>query len=125
MDMFKDIEIGGHKYRIGRLSAKTGSWIVSLVMKEMRGILSEADHGNIHQHLLSVCSRFKGEHPMPVLKADGSFTADAADLTHDLETVVQLKKEARDFNFADFFEKRAREAKEAMSLAQSSDSTAA
>jgi hypothetical protein len=122
MEMYKDIEIGEHKYRIGRLSAKTGTWILSLAIKDMQGSLSEAEHANIHQHLLSVCSRYKGEHPMPILKADGSLAV--KDLEHDLNAVVKLKKEAKDFNFADFFAERAREIKSAMSQDPTSDSTA-
>jgi hypothetical protein len=123
MEMFKDIEIGEHRYRIGRLSAKTGSWILSLALKEAQGNLSESEYANIQQHLLSVCSRFKGEHPMPILKKDGTFAV--KDLEFDLDMVVRLQGEAKGFNFADFFEKRAREIKDAMSQDPTSDSTTA
>lgn len=122
MDMFKDIEIGEYRYRISRLSAKTGTWMLSLAIKDMQGTLSEAEYANIHQHLLSVCSRFKGEHPMPILKADGSVAV--KDLEYDLNAVVKLKKEAKDFNFADFFAERAREIKSAMSQDPTTDNTA-
>ena len=121
MEMYKDIDIGEHKYRIGRLSARTGSWILSLALKEAQGQLSESEYANIQQHLLSVCSRFKDEHPMPILKKDGTFAV--KDLEYDLDMVLRLQVEAKGFNFADFFEKRAREVKDAMSLDPSSDST--
>jgi hypothetical protein len=123
MEMFKDIEIGEHRYRIGRLPARAGAWILLLALKEAQGQLSESEHANIQQHLLSVCSRFKGDHPMPVLKADGSFAV--KELEYDLDTVMKLQGEAKSFNFADFFAARAREIKAAMALDQTSDSTQA
>lgn len=123
MEMFNDVEIGEHRYRISRLPARAGAWILSLALKEAQGKLSESEYANIQQYLLSVCSRFKGDHPMPVLKSDGSFAV--KDLEYDLDTVVKLQKEAKDFNFADFFDARAREIKAAMALDQTSDSTTA
>jgi hypothetical protein len=123
MEMYKDIDIGDHRYRIGRLSARTGSWILSLALKEAQGQLSESEYANIQQHLLSVCSRFKDEHPMPILKKEGTFAV--KDLEYDLDMVLRLQVEAKGFNFADFFEKRAREVKDAMALNQTSDSTTA
>jgi hypothetical protein len=123
MEMYKDIEIGEHRYRIGRLSARSGAWLLSLALKEAQGNLSESEYANIQQHLLSVCSRFKDEHPMPILKKDGTFAV--KDLEFDLDMVVRLQGEAKGFNFADFFEKRAREAKDAMSQDPSTDSTTA
>jgi hypothetical protein len=125
MEMFKDVTIGEHKYRIGRLPASAGTWIVSLVVKEIQGTLSEAEHAKIQRHLLSVCSRFKGDHPMPILKADGSYAVKDDHLEFDLDLVMKLKKEARDFNFADFFAARAREAIASMALDQTTENTTA
>ncbi|HEY3987940.1 MAG TPA: hypothetical protein VGM02_01495 [Acidobacteriaceae bacterium] len=121
MEMHKDVPIGEHKYRIGRLPARTGAWILQLILKQMQGSLTEADHANIQSHLLSVCSRLKNGVPLPVLQADGTFAE--KDLEFDLNTVVKLQGAARDFNFDDFFAERAREIKEAKARALSSDSS--
>jgi hypothetical protein len=125
MEMQKDISVGEYKYRIGRLPARAGAWILSLSLKELRGTLSESEYANIQQHLLSVCSRFVNDHPVPILKADGSFSEKAKDLEYDLDVLVKLQKESKDFNFADFFEKRARELQKTEALNQTSDSTTA
>jgi hypothetical protein len=125
MEMYKDVPIGEHKYRIGRLSARTGSWILTLSIKELQGSLSESEYSNIQQHLLSVCSRFVNDHPVPVLKVDGSFSPKAADLEYDLDALLKLQKEAKDFNFADFFSARAREIEKAKALDPTSGSTTA
>lgn len=111
----KDITIGEHKYRIGRLSARVGSWLFKLQTKRD---MTEAEHNNVHTHLLSVVARYKEGIPLPITLPSGEFKPDTKDLEFDLETVEELKNEVTDLNFKDFLVKRLKAIAELQSAAQ-------
>lgn len=123
MEEYKDIQIGEFKYRIYRLTARNGSWIVAQIatkilpsgMEGMLGVssqlpanrqeMTESEFHNIQDHCLRVCSRHDliGEQPTytVVLRGDGRFSF--PDLEFDALTVVTLTVHALLFSCGPFF----------------------
>jgi hypothetical protein len=108
----KDEEIGGKKYRIGRVSAKIGTWI-ALKLRSA----SESDFQSMQEHLLKVCSVYNTAGLSPILMADGSWAE--KDLEFDTATATKLFLTALDFNVGSFFADAASEGKSAQSAATS------
>ena len=122
MEMSTDIEIRGTRYQIGRLTARTGSWIVTQIVTKMlpfgiegqlgtgglpasRAEMTEADFQNIQDHCLAVCRRYEmtgsTETPMPITVRPGVFAV--RELEYDLPTVLALTVQALVFNLSPFF----------------------
>ena len=89
MSNFKDVEVGGKKYQIGKFRARDGSWVLAQVLTKMlpvalesalkdagaalasnRAVLSEDEFFNLQGHALAVVRAYN-EHgvPLPVLRA--------------------------------------------------------
>lgn len=119
----KDIELAGKKYRLGKLNARTGSYIaVKLAMliaplfKDKDNIdtdaiarvlpaLTKKEFYEIQNALLGTIQKINvvedKELPEPVLTAGGTFVDN--DLNYDLSTVMGLTVHAIMFNVGDFF----------------------
>lgn len=122
----KDIPLGDRKYRIGRMSARNGSWVAAQLMTKMlpgiaakmmeamlatplpagRSELSEAEFHNIQDHCLAVCSRLEmnGDQAfyMPLVSEQGTWAI--KELEDDAFTVLSLTVHALIFNILPFFE---------------------
>jgi hypothetical protein len=120
----KDIEIGGKKYRLTKLDARTASYVAAkiaiLVVPLVQGgkkldvgalgsllpNLSRGDFAEMQDILLSsvrhLVAAGDNEMPEPILKADGSFVDD--ELSYDAMTVIGLTANAAIFNIGDFFD---------------------
>ena len=122
MEMYTDIEISGTRYQIGRMTARTGSWIVTQIVTKMlpfgiegqlgagglpasRAEMTEADFQNIQDHCLAVCRRYETtgatETPMPITVRPGVFAI--KDLEYGLPTVLALTVQALVYNLSPFF----------------------
>jgi len=127
IEMFKDAEIGGSKYQIGRMTARNGSWItmqilskilpqaISGQMSQIEGLgalpanrseMSEAEFQNIQEHCLAVCRRYEtigtAETPLPIMARPGVFAM--PELEYDLITIFALTAQTLIYNIAPFFE---------------------
>lgn len=123
MEMYKDVEIGGVKYQIGRMTARTGSWIAAQIISKVlpsviesqmpleglpssRSEMSEIEFQNIQDHCLNVCKKYEligsTEAAVPVMARFGVFAV--KDLEYDLLTVLALTIHALLFNISPFFE---------------------
>jgi hypothetical protein len=92
----KDVEVGGKKYRVGRVAADVGTWIAMRI-----GSADESSFLKMQRHLLSACSSYnEAGAPMPILMADGRW-ADK-DLEFDTATVAQLFTASFEFNIQPF-----------------------
>jgi len=120
MEKTKDVVIGDHTFRIGRVRADLGNWIVWQFQNG--DFRKESVFPTVQAYMFDVCFRMKpvGGPPngmMPGGAAQAAQTMpvkcyDAAsrrwlipDLADDIWTVSNLFNEAIDFNFADFFRK--------------------
>jgi hypothetical protein len=107
----KDVEIGGKRYRIGRVTASVGTWI-SLRL----GTANEEQFTRMQQHLLGICSVYNEAGTLsPILMADGRWAE--KDLEYDTATVAQLFIKALDFNVGSFFAAAASEGKSVLDAA--------
>lgn len=115
----KDVTIDGKQYRVGRFSARTGSWILfQLLNKALPALvgsqlefgaklgsgvqMSEADFLNIQDHCLMVCGRYRESGVAePIMKAQGVFAL--KDVEYDIVACMGLTVNALAFNFSDFF----------------------
>jgi hypothetical protein len=121
MEMFKDVTIGEYKYRIGRFTARVGSWVLAQSSKGSK--LTEQEFANLQDHCLAVCSRYEtaSNVPMPVM-ANGIFAI--KELEYDMATVTKLQGHAMAFSFDDFLAEAAKEMKQALAdTDQPSDSS--
>jgi|GEM_PF-5719479 len=100
----KDVEINGHRYRIGRLTAMTGTWIIA----QLDGNMSQDGvFQKVQGYLLSVCQRYKTlpdgkEAPLPIFDPPDKWLE--KDLEYDTLTVFDLCEEAIKFNLDPFFQ---------------------
>lgn len=124
---FKDVELGGNKYQIGKIPAIPATWIAMQILTKMlpaaveqafrgqtsgfnfaanRPSLSEEEFYNIQKHALSVCKRYDtvgGQVvAQPVFMASGEWAF--ADLADDGVTVLGLTAHSLIFNIAPFFD---------------------
>ena len=109
----KVIEAGGAKYRLGKMDARSASY---LAMKAAADAIKAAanalpsmpreEFDEIQTMLLRTVVKLVETNgvdmPVPVIKADGSFTDE--DLCYDAVTVMQLSAQALMFNIGDFFQ---------------------
>jgi hypothetical protein len=119
---FKEVTIKERKYRIGRFSAREGSWIIKLASKGASMI--EQEYYTLLDRCLGLVSRYEAlDALMPILASPGVFAA--KDLEGDLSTVEKLKGEVMSFNFDSFLAERVRMVEELQKalLAQNSQSS--
>jgi hypothetical protein len=125
MDSFKDVEINGVRYQVGRMTARTGSWILAQIFTKImpatvegnlgfdlpggRSEMSEEEFHNLQDHCLAVCSRYEELPPgsgretaMPIMASPGVFAV--KELEYDLVAVLGLTIHALVFNVACFFD---------------------
>lgn len=124
----KVIEAGGAKYRLGKLDARSASYLAmkaaAVIAPSLSTIKSmtkqeaitaaanalpsmpRAEFDEIQTMLLRTVVKLVETNgvdmPVPVIKEDGSFTDE--DLCYDAATVMQLSVKALMFNIGDFFQ---------------------
>jgi len=111
----KDIELEGAKYKIGRLNAIDGGWVLRMVLKGMgagqalegvaptpdQALLTEAEWRRMTMLLLGVCSKYNTQGlAVPVLMQDGRFAV--PELEFDAVTVTGLIMATSAFNMHPF-----------------------
>lgn len=128
-EVYKDIALGEHYYRVGKMTARNGSWVamqfasyvlpaaaqsaanvvdISLPTPPSRArSMTEAEFHNIQDHCLAVCSRKKIEPTgaevfYPLIHDSGRWNF--PDLEADVVTIMVLTLQALWFNIAPFFE---------------------
>ena len=119
--IYKDIELNGRKWRIGKFDALTGSYIVYKMMTQLLPMgmdakvvgeertnlpaMSRVDFSEIQTECLRVCSEVQNvgnvETFLPVLMANGSWGV--ADINDDVMTVMALTVHALAHNASGFF----------------------
>lgn len=96
-----DVDINGVSYRIERLPARVGSWIVWQIIGNMFGISEDAFMA-VQGKLLSACARYEDGMPLAVFKLPATWAV--PELEYDLLAVAKLTRHALEFNVAPFFE---------------------
>lgn len=138
-----DVEVEGHQYRISRLNAEDGGWVLRMQMQSigagrltegvmpnaLAGGLSETEWRRMRQLLLSVVCRHKvvGEAEIwePLVNAAGRYNF--PDLAYDAVSLEALAMHSQVFNMKPFFAgggfERIRQSLEALSPSTSQSST--
>jgi len=120
-EMFKEVDVGERKFRIGRLDALTGSYITTLVLMQMlpfgdaqvtggsgknRSLMDKETFMDVQRECLKVVSELKSVGgnvaPLPVMLYDGRWGVEG--LEEDTMTVLTLTIHTLIFNIADFFQ---------------------
>jgi hypothetical protein len=99
-EMTKDIEVNGHKYRLARLPASIGSWIIRILAGN--GMTVEEDFYRIQNYCLKACSLLTPAGPSVIMMQDGRWAV--KELEYDTEAVVKITNEMLAFNLSDFFD---------------------
>jgi hypothetical protein len=103
--LFTDIEVGEEKYRIHKLTARDGSWVLNtLLRKIMPGVNTREEFDAVQALLLKNCYRYIAEGPEPLVIMNANDRWAFKDLEYDLMAVTKLTAEALAFNTKDFFE---------------------
>ena len=119
---FKDVEIRGKKWRVGRLDARTGSYIASVILMQVvpmgldsqlpnlpsgREIMPKATFLDIQTECLKVCFELQqaGQNilPVAVILPDGRWGVSEESQT-DISTMLTLTIQTLKFNLTDFFQ---------------------
>lgn len=117
----KDVTIRGTEYQIGKLDARTGSYIALTIMTKVlpsflsedklklgelpknRVDMTESEFHVIQGHCLAVCRRYTAQRlAEQVMTTDGRFVF--PDMADDIPTVLGLTIHALMFSVAPFFE---------------------
>lgn len=124
----KVIEAGGVKYRLGKMDARSASYlamkaaaVIAPALSTVKGMnkqdaitaaanalpsMPREEFDEIQTMLLRTVVKLVETNgvdmPVPVIKADGSFADE--DLCYDAPTVMQLSVQALMFNIGDFFQ---------------------
>ncbi len=123
-EQFKDVEVNGRKFRIGRFDALTGSYITTLLLMQMlpmgmedglagmpkdRSLMDKGTFREVQMDCLKVVSELKqvGETIAPVLVMlpDGRWGVE--EIEDDTMTVITLTINSLMFNLSDFFQEGA------------------
>ncbi len=125
-ELFKDVEIGGRKWRIGRFDALTGSYITMLVLMQMlpmgldeqvglgsvgkgRSLMDKKTFFDVQCDCLKVCSEVQtignADAPTLVMLPDGRWGVGGVE--NDSITILALTLHALIFNISDFFQEGA------------------
>src|SRR5215469_7346064 len=125
-EVYKDVQIGEHSYRIAKMTARDGCWLAMQVMSYMMPAavqvvaaqmgspipvtgqsrtMTEAEFHNIQDHCLAMCTRAKQEANAivwyPLFHDSGKANFD--DLESDVVTFMVLTIHALLFNLKPFF----------------------
>lgn len=128
-EQFKDIELMGRQWRIGRFDALTGSYIASMLLMQVlpmgledqlgikipiaseRSLMDKKTFMELQADCLSVCSEVKTlsgvPAALPVLLPEGRWGVE--DIETDIAIVMGLTVHALIFNISDFFQGNALE----------------
>ena len=125
-EQFKEVELGGRKWRVGRFDALTGSYIATLLLMQMlpmgldqqvglgslakgRSLMDRETFLDVQKECLRVCAepQVVGEvlTPLKVMLDDGRWGVPG--LEDDFVTVLSLTIHALVFNVSDFFQEGA------------------
>jgi hypothetical protein len=125
-EAFKDVELGGRRWRIGRFDAMTGSYITMLVLMQMlpmgmdeqiginsigkgRSLMDKKTFFDVQSDCLKVCSELQqvGESvsPVMVMLPDGRWGVGGVE--EDVPTILGLTVHTLIFNISDFFQEDA------------------
>jgi len=125
-ETFKDVEIGGRKWRIGRFDAMTGSYITMLVLMQMlpmgldeqvglgsigkgRSLMDKQTFFDVQADCLKVCSELQtiGDNtaPIRVMLDDGRWGVGGVE--DDVTVILALTVHTLIFNISDFFQEGA------------------
>ena len=124
-EQFKDVEVNGRRFRIGRFDALTGSYITTLLLMQMlpmgledripgvsskgKSIMDKETFMDIQRDCLKVVSELKpvGDSiaPMLVMLPDGRWGIDG--IEDDTLIVITLTISVLAFNLSDFFQEGA------------------
>jgi hypothetical protein len=125
-EAFKDVDLGGRKWRIGRFDAMTGSYITMLVLMQMlpmgmdeqigvgsigkgRSLMDKKTFFDVQADCLKICSELQqvGESvaPIPVMLDDGRWGVGG--IEDDMPTILALTIQTLIFNISDFFQEGA------------------
>lgn len=103
IEKFKDVNVGGHEFRVGLVSALIGDWCVSQMMSG--NVSNQEVFAKIQAYMLDVCSVYvdAGEERIPKkVFANGRFLVPELELDFDLQLLYDLVEEAMKFNFTPF-----------------------
>lgn len=119
--LFKDVPIGDTTYRVGKMTARNGSWVAFLIGSKIAGSLlsggfeigrisqglqslTESEFQSIQDHALKVVQKIDvtTQLPIPMMTQSGVW-ADKT-LENDAVTVFQLTLQAVGFNLEPFFQ---------------------
>lgn len=121
-ELYKEVELGGRRWRIGRFDALTGSYISTLIVMQLlpfgvgelaglgsissgKSLMSKETFIEVQKDCLKVVCELKlvGESvmPLPVMFPDGRWGA--ADLEDNAPIVMGLTAQVLMFNILDFF----------------------
>lgn len=125
-EAFKDVEVGGRRWRIGRFDAMTGSYITMLVLMQMlpmgldeqvglgtlgkgRSLMDKQTFFDVQADCLKICSELQtvGDSvaPIPVMLSDGRWGVGGVE--NDVTTILALTIHTLIFNISDFFQEGA------------------
>jgi len=120
-EIFKEVEVSGRRFRIGRLDALTGSYITTLILMQMlpfgdaqvtggtgkdRSLMDKKTFLDVQSECLKVIAELKEVGgtmaPLPIMLSDGRWGVEGLDT--DTVTVMTLTIHSLIFNIADFFQ---------------------
>lgn len=107
---YKDLEIGGRKFRVGLVSAFRGAWIFAQIQL---GRIGDPEVFRITQdYLLSACSLYRRnpdgtETPMQIYEPQRWLLPEAQEFEYDLVLVQKLSEAAMEFNLGPLLKDRA------------------
>ena len=125
-EAFKDVDLGGRRWRIGRFDAMTGSYITMLVLMQMlpmgmdeqvgmgslgkgRSLMDKQTFFDVQADCLKICSELQtvGDSvaPIPVMLSDGRWGVGG--IEDDMPTILALTVHTLIFNISDFFQEGA------------------
>jgi hypothetical protein len=126
-EMFKDVEVGGRKWRINRFDALTGSYIATLLLLQIlpmgmggqvgsdspsnkgKSLMDKDTFRDLQMECLKIVSEIKlvgsVEAPVPLMLPDGRWGVE--DVDTDTSTILSLMVNALIFNVSDFFQEAA------------------
>ncbi len=116
-EVYKEVELSGRKWRIGKFDARTALHIATKLAKASDALaargrdagnallvlaeMSEAEQDAFQAECLSVCAELLPAGPTPVLDGHGNFGV--LGLEHDLKTILALMDEAMRWGTDSFF----------------------